>query len=346
MNHCPLVSITIKALNEEKYIAACLDAAVREAQTVNGEVVLVDSLSTDRTVAIAEQYPIRIVQFDNRSDCGCGAATQLGYQYARGEFVYVLDADMVIQPGFLVTALNILQTDATLAGVAGKVIDNQVLTLVDNRRIERVARQQQSEYVKDLGGGGLYRRAAIESAGGYLAHRGLDAFEESELGARLITNGWRLLRLNEVGVTHTGHTENNTQMLGRLWRSRRPHAIGVTLRSALGKQWWWSIYYAQWFVFVTVGFHGLALLISTLPSFTSTLFSSFILTDILLWLGALMGMSVRKGSVRVAFLSILLWHFNAAAALCGFFQRIIDPLIPIVAHELPSQLKSAVKLNK
>lgn len=330
----PRVSIIIKALNEENHIAACLDAAVSEAQSVNGEVVLVDSLSTDRTVAIASQYPIRIVQFSSRSDCGCGAATQLGYQYARGEFIYVLDADMVMRPGFLALALEALRADDTLAGVAGKVVDNQILTIADKRRITQISCQQQPEHVSDLGGGGLYRRSAIESAGGYLAHRWLNSLEEAELGARLIATGWRLLRLTETSVTHTGHTESNRQMLARLWRARRPHAIGVTLRAAIGKKWWRYICYNQWYVFFTIGFHGFTLFLSTLPVLEPTIFASFILTDIMLWMVVLVALSLRKDSVRVAAFSILLWHYNSVAAIIGFCQRVADPLTPIVADEL------------
>ena len=93
----PRVSLLVKALNEEAKIAACLDAAVREAATVSGEVILVDSLSTDRTVEIARGFPVRIIQFANATDCGCGAAVQLAYQYARSDFVYVLDGNRTVR---------------------------------------------------------------------------------------------------------------------------------------------------------------------------------------------------------------------------------------------------------
>ena len=44
------VSILVKALNEEDKIERCLASAVREAADVGGEVILVDSMSTDATV--------------------------------------------------------------------------------------------------------------------------------------------------------------------------------------------------------------------------------------------------------------------------------------------------------
>jgi glycosyltransferase involved in cell wall biosynthesis len=329
------VSIIIKTLNEEQHIAACLTAAVREAETVGGEVVLVDSLSTDRTLAIAKQFPIRIVQFQHKQDCGCGAATQLGYQSALGDFIYVLDGDMVLQPGFLALALKTLQADASLAGVGGKLMDNQIRTVADQNRSTRIASVQENQYVKDLGGGGLYRRAAIESAGGYLAHRGLVSLEESELGARLVAAGWRLLRLTDVSVVHTGHAESNWQMLRRLWRARRPHAIGVTLRAAVGKKWCRRICKTQWFVFTTIALHALVLLATwILSQYGLSAIFTFIGLQFMVWLSIFVFMVLHKGGLAIAGLSIFLWHYNSVAAILGFCQAVPDPLMPIPANTL------------
>jgi len=56
------LTIGIKAFNEEQHIAASLASAVEAARALDGEVVLADSCSTDRTVEIAKTFPVRIVQ--------------------------------------------------------------------------------------------------------------------------------------------------------------------------------------------------------------------------------------------------------------------------------------------
>ena len=215
------VSILIKALNEEARIGDCLAAAVREARSINGEVILVDSLSTDRTVEIASRYPVRIVQFFRLEDCGCGAAVQLGYQFAKGDYIYV----------------------------SGKLVDTHIRTAADARRAQTVGNLSERTEVDHLGGGGLYRGEAIESVG-YLAHRWLPALEEAELGFRLHAAGWRLVRLPDVAVLHTGHAESSREMLRRLWRNRRAHAGGMFLRSAFRKAWWWLTVRNQWRYFL------------------------------------------------------------------------------------------------
>jgi|GEM_PF-4020271 len=52
-----MISIQILTYNEEIDIADCLESAL-----ISDDVIVVDSLSTDRTLEIASQYPIRIVQ--------------------------------------------------------------------------------------------------------------------------------------------------------------------------------------------------------------------------------------------------------------------------------------------
>jgi len=223
------VSILIKALNEERKIERCLQAAVREAEAAHGEVILADSLSTDRTIAIAARLPVRIVQLLDENDRSCGAATQLGYQFARGEFLCLVDGDMELEPGFIEQAIACLERNPRVAGVGGLLIDTQVVTPADRHRVERFARITRPQPVQHLGGGGVYRRAAIESVG-YLANRWLKGCEEADLGLRLRAKGWDLLRLPVPAVRHTGYVESNWQMLYRLWRAGRISAYGRFLR--------------------------------------------------------------------------------------------------------------------
>ena len=75
--------------------------------------------------------------------------------------------------------------------------------------------------VEWLSGGGLYRRAAIEDSGGYAGNRNLKAYEEAELGLRLRSQGWRLLRIPALAILHTGHADSTCSLIARHWRSGR-----------------------------------------------------------------------------------------------------------------------------
>lgn len=329
------LSILIKAFNEETLIADCIEAALAEIQQIGGEVILVDSLSTDKTVEIASSYPVRIIQFSHKSDCGCGSAVQLGYQYARGEYLYVLDGDMVLQSGFLSVALSYLESNPDVAGVAGKLMDASIRTAADKRRVSAAKALQQIIEVSDLGGGGLYRRSAIESVN-YLAHRWLPACEEAELGARLRTKNWRLVRLPQIAVLHTGYAENNFQMLYRLWRNRRMHAYGMYLRSAFGHPWWWISMRQAWFVFAAPILHITAAVLAAGVIYFEmiAMIHAVIVAEFIVWAGGVAILAVGKKNIIDAILSAYVLNLYAFSAVLGAMQSIPDPMVPIDAQEL------------
>lgn len=335
MTNSVRVSILIKALNEEAKIARCLEAAVREISEVGGEVILVDSLSTDRTVEIARGFPVRIVQFENVADRGCGAAVQLGYQFARGEFLYLIDGDMVLQPGFLSRALDYLDSNLSVAGVGGLIVDTQTNTYADQMRTRSYSKIVQPIMVDHLGGGGLYRRNAIESVG-YLANRWLKACEEAELGVRLRSAGWLLSRLPVVAVFHTGHSETNFGMLKRLWRSRRMHAYGSFLSSAIGQSWWWASARLAWYVFVAPAMYMAAILIAAMlfPTSAYSMFTTTLIVVALLWSGTFVVLAFRKKNISEAALAILYWHLYSIAALPRLIGTVHDLNTHISGREI------------
>jgi GT2 family glycosyltransferase len=327
-----MVSIIVKALNEERRIGACLEAALMAVQGIDAEVVLVDSISADRTVTIAATYPIRIVQFVRAEDRGCGAAVELGWRYARGRFVYILDADMQIQPSFVREALDYLLKNENVAAVGGVIRDTQLKTLADSQRHRAAAFHTEIQSVTELGGGGLYRRSAVEQSG-YLAHQSLAAYEEAELGARLRSSGWRLVRLPNTAVLHEGHDETNWQMLLRLWANGRAKSPAIFLRTSVGKPWFTlTLRKLAHIVFVPLG-HTAALVSALIVAWFAGAIPA-VVTWTGFWLACLVSLSVTKRSPRVALWHLFLWHYWAAGTLAGMRDRAKDPLAPIAATEL------------
>lgn len=226
------LSVIIKTLNEEKNISRCIEGIFRSLEGMSFEVIVADSGSTDRTVEVAANYPVTIVQLANPAERSCGIGPQLGYQHSHGRFVLILDADMVLHARFVRTALHRLKNDGRCAGIGGQLIECSGSGYeYDLRRSLRV---DQDIEVKWLDGGGLYRRDAIASVG-YLSNRNLHAYEEKELGLRLRYAGWALYRISEVAVDHYGHSVDTVKLLWRRWRSGYADACGESIRSCIGK---------------------------------------------------------------------------------------------------------------
>jgi glycosyltransferase involved in cell wall biosynthesis len=89
------VSIIIPALNEEAMLPRLLNS-VKAQDFDDYEVIVADAHSTDRTREIAAEYGCRVV------DGGLPAVGRnAGAVAARGDFLFFLDADVVIPQGFI-----------------------------------------------------------------------------------------------------------------------------------------------------------------------------------------------------------------------------------------------------
>lgn len=229
------VSVIIKALNEERNIARAIESSLAAvAQVGSGEVILADSVSNDATIDIASRYPITIVQLANATERCCGIGGQLGFEVAKGEYVYILDGDMEFVDGFLAQAVAHLDQHPALAGVGGTVVEMNLVNQEFIGRVERGLAHMQAGDVDRLDMGGLYRSAALRSVG-YFTNRNLCAYEEFELAARLHCAGWRLARLPMASVKHYGHTDESYALLKRRWRSRYAWGVGQLLRESFGQ---------------------------------------------------------------------------------------------------------------
>lgn len=231
------VSVIIKALNEERNIVRAIESALAAVAVVgSGEVILADSMSTDRTVDLASAYPVRIVQLANPNDRCCGVGAEIGYRIASGDYLYILDADMELDGDFLKAAILALDSDPTLGGVGGLVEEMNIQNAEFRGRAAQASPHMRIGEVDRLNMGGLYRKSAIDKLG-YLTNRNLHAFEEFELAVRLRADGYHLIRLDMPAVRHYGHTDDSFLLLGKRWRSKYAWGIGELVRESIGKKY-------------------------------------------------------------------------------------------------------------
>jgi hypothetical protein len=94
--HCadngPELTILMPCLNEAETIETCIRKArsFLDDHQVNGEILIADNGSTDRSVAIAERCGARVVHVPHK---GYGHALQAGSRAAAGRYVIMGDAD-------------------------------------------------------------------------------------------------------------------------------------------------------------------------------------------------------------------------------------------------------------
>lgn len=169
------LSAVITTRNEAANIAACIhsfDDAVKRGEV---EVIVVDNASTDDTKAIAASLGAAV--YDKGPERS--AQRNLGWQMARGEWVVILDADMILPPETIKEMLSVESGDAywvpevrTGSGLRVKA-RNFERSFYDGTCIDALR---------------LFRRSVLEATGGYDENL-IAGPEDWELDIRVLATG-------------------------------------------------------------------------------------------------------------------------------------------------------------
>ncbi|MEA2905931.1 MAG: hypothetical protein QOI12_3318 [Alphaproteobacteria bacterium] len=320
--HQPTVSVIIKALNEERHIASAIESALAALAAVDGEVILADGGSSDRTIEIARRYPITIVQLNKREDRSCGSGAQLGFQYSSGRYLCLIDGDMQLHDDFLPAAIRFLADNLAVAGVGGLVIDREIANLEFEQRNKRHDPDRHAGLVTRLNGCGLYRRSAVESIG-YLTDRNLHGAEEFDLGARLHVRGWTLAKIDRPAVDHHGHTGNAYRLLLARVAARTSFATGEIFRAAIGRPHFWIVVGKDHNCLLCFLVAAWWMSILLTPLVASGAFAA--VAAAVLVLLPIAAMTLRWRSVRHGLYSVAAWNVYALSFLPGFLRSRVPP---------------------
>lgn len=211
------ISVVIPSKNEEKTIARCIESVETALEGIESyEIILVDSRSTDETVSIAKKYSIKILRLRQGWPVSPSAGRYIGSINSHGEYIFFLDADMVVDKDWIKKGLEILEKDHNLAGVTGLLFNILPLDKVNKQRpIKRPI-----GYVKYLPGTAIYRRNVIEEVNHFNPF--LMGYEERELGHRITERGYKLLKLKDTIAYHFTKEQDLSEL-----QEKSRHFIGV-----------------------------------------------------------------------------------------------------------------------
>ena len=199
------LSAIVVTRNEQAQIGVCIEACLRAIRRAQGEglirtaeAILADSASTDRTVEIAQRFPVTIVQLGADWPLSAAAGRFVGLRHANGEMILFVDGDYVLHEEWLPVAIRTLRSEASVAAVCG--ID------VEETKGDTILERRQRDWLNALRGApeavpiGLFRRGAIDSVGGI--HPFLKGGEDRDLAQRLRAAGHHLVRIDRPMGVH------------------------------------------------------------------------------------------------------------------------------------------------
>jgi glycosyltransferase involved in cell wall biosynthesis len=128
------ISIIIRTFNEEKKIEECLNKILNQKIKNCFEIIIIDSGSTDKTIKIAEKYPLKIYKI-KKSDFTFGKSLNLGCEKAEGSIVVSLSAHAIPLNNYWLKNLISPFKNKKIGAVYGKEIPNSNTNPMEARRI-------------------------------------------------------------------------------------------------------------------------------------------------------------------------------------------------------------------
>ncbi len=115
----PLVSIVITTYNKYEYTLSCLWSILKHTKDIDYEIIIGDNRSEDETGNITKRINgIRFIVHDENE--GYLRNANKTVPYARGEYIVLMNNDVVVLDGWLKPLLEMMQNDENIGLVAGK----------------------------------------------------------------------------------------------------------------------------------------------------------------------------------------------------------------------------------
>lgn len=221
------VSIVIVNYNGADAIVDCLASVFQHCETEKIEVIVVDNDSQDGSPdLIAQKFPT--VQLIRQStNVGFGTANNVGARHGRGDYLFLLNSDTLMQNNLLPVLINKLESSPAIAIVGPRLLNvdgsfqlstayeiglwGEWRTLQEVRRYRRpanrpaLAQQYGADQCVDIvvGAAMLMRRSQFLQLGGF-DETFFMYFEESDLCQRFRDAGYQLLYTPDVALIHIG----------------------------------------------------------------------------------------------------------------------------------------------
>ena len=124
-----LVSIVVPTYNERQNLPRLVEAIASHLKHRAYEIVVVDDASPDGTgdlaADLAKTHPIRLLRRPAKS--GLGSAYRDGFQAAKGDLIFEMDADLSHDPRFLPALVEAVERGADIAIGSRYVADGRIV---------------------------------------------------------------------------------------------------------------------------------------------------------------------------------------------------------------------------
>lgn len=246
--HLPVVTIQLPIFNEYYVVSRLIDTICKMDYPKSKLEIQVLDDSTDETLDITKEkvaeykakgFDIKLMQRDDRKGYKAGALKE-ATKFAKGEFIAIFDADFLPHANFLRETIPHFQ-DEKIAVVQTRwghinqgyslITEMQAFQLNVHFTVEQLGRESGNFLLQFNGTAGVWRKEAIQDAGGWEADT---LTEDLDLSYRAQLKGWKIIYLEDV----TSPAELPAEMIGLKSQQYRWMKGGAeTAKKLLPKIW-------------------------------------------------------------------------------------------------------------
>lgn len=194
------VGVVVIGRNEGERLVACLDSLRGQAAAI----VYADSASTDGSPQRARERGVEVVALDREHPLNAARGRNAGFARLVGlrpevRYVFFVDGDCRVAPGFLDAARAELERDPHLGAVCGRRREIRPEATVFNRAVD-IEWNTPVGPAESFGGDVLVRVSAVRACGGY--RESMNQGEDPEFACRLRRAGFGILRVDRDMTWH------------------------------------------------------------------------------------------------------------------------------------------------
>lgn len=237
-----MISFIIIGKNIEKTISLCLDSVykfVKVNRITEYEIIYVDSSSKDKSVTIAKNYPIMILQINGKANSAIGRNT--GAKFAIGNTLFFIDGDMEILPDIYKTAFNEKNGELSYPFVTGARQD-----ILYNNEYEYIRTIQRNtirsvEYKDFTGGFIIIAKDLWSKAKGY--DERLIRNQDLDFSYRISLAGTPVKFFPELAYNHHTKEYHSKTRFWEFYSSKSLFCPGILMRKHLFRKGYWKRYH-------------------------------------------------------------------------------------------------------
>jgi GT2 family glycosyltransferase len=199
------VSVIIVNYNGETVLEGCLDSVLASFSDVPIEIIVIDNLSTDRSLDILKTYKSKIKVLKNSHNSGFSRGNNIAVSYASGNYFFFLNNDTKINTDTIKGLFDFMQSSHNVGAVMPRLVNKDgSIQCPGSIFVRKTFLSNETKEITFMPGAAfMMSKALYEETGGfddnYLFYN-----EDTDLSRTIRKKGFKLMYFPQVSLIHYG----------------------------------------------------------------------------------------------------------------------------------------------